>query len=103
MAAPVEGARGTEFLFACGRRSGPVDAAEVGALLGNSPELPPLPGGVMVLVSRDHVRVEGSGRDGGEPRSRPDPEAEVVRRLEALCSGLRSQCEIVSGVAFAHR
>jgi tRNA A-37 threonylcarbamoyl transferase component Bud32 len=99
--AEVVGPPGTEFIFVCGRRSGPVDVAAVRALCGET-ALPKLHDQSVVHVTRKATTLD-QGKGGGSvlPRQ-PDWDAEVRRRLEALRVRLRDDYEIVAGVAFKH-
>lgn len=100
---PVVGPAGTEVLLVCGRPSGPVQLEEVQVLLTGTQPWPALPGQAVLRLERNCVTVLQSGRDFGAPRDRPDPEGDVLRRLEELRLCLREHFELVEGLAFAHQ
>jgi hypothetical protein len=102
-AVPVTGQPGTEFLVLCGRRESAVTLEEVQDAWTAPSNWPPLPRLSVVLMKRDTVQVEQSGRDVGESVDRPDPESEVVRRIEQFRQKLRPRFELVEGWAFSHR
>lgn len=102
-AVPLEGPEGTELLLVCGRRSGRVGVDEVRAAWGQEGRWPALPGLTILRMQPDRVVVEQSGKGLGAPKDRPDPEAEVRRRLDELRRRLHDRFEYVEGLAFAHR
>jgi hypothetical protein len=85
----------------CGRASGPVSADEVRAALGSEP-WPVLPNKSLVLLERGKVTTFG-GRGPGAPVAQPDPEGEVLRRLDAARRALHPTCDVLAGVAFAFK
>ena len=100
--APLTGTAGTEFLLACGRRSGPVDIDEVQALWPGSEPWPTLPGESVLSLRPDKASVEKRSRDVGPPITHEDPVTAVLNKLEELRPRLREHFECFEGVAFAH-
>jgi serine/threonine protein kinase len=100
---PLQGPGGTECMLVIGRRSGPVKADELQRWLGEAGAWSALSGKSVLRLRRERVEVEQSDRDFGAPRADKNPEAEVVRRLEALRSRLRERADYFEGLAFAHQ
>jgi hypothetical protein len=94
----LTGPPGTEAVLLCGA-AGEVDIAAVREALGPGP-LAVLPPESVLRVGPDRVTVEVRARGVGEVLDRPNPEGEVVRRLEATRAKLRERYEVVAGVAF---
>ena len=86
-AAPLKGAAGTEFLLACGRRSGPVGLDEVQSVWQAPGPWPALPGESVLRLAPEKVTVEQRGRDVGAPIDRPDPEAAVAEAWKSCAPG----------------
>ena len=99
----LTGPPGTEFVLACGRRSGPVAEEEIRTAWDGTGAWPALPGDAVLCVDRDRVWEAQAGRDFGPTHGHVTPEAEVKRRLEALRGRLRDSFDFLSGMAFAHR
>ncbi len=99
----VRGPAGTELILLCCRRDRRVDVAALGAALADIPRWPALPGGSLVRLSGDAVKVENVGRGPGAPVERVDPEAVVTDRLTRLRTTLTADGVSVAGVAVAHR
>jgi tRNA A-37 threonylcarbamoyl transferase component Bud32 len=120
LGAQLDDEPGTEFLLLCGRRAAPMDKATMESIWGPKDQLPALPGHAVWRLDRDvvyQVQPDSGGVGSAEvlsklgkgsrgfvtAKARPDPEADVRRRLEDLGNRLRSQCEVVQGIAFSHR
>jgi tRNA A-37 threonylcarbamoyl transferase component Bud32 len=102
-AVPLTGAPGTEVLLLCVRAPGPVELAEVRGAGEGMRGVPLLPSATVLRLERERVLVEQAGRGLGPERSRPNPEAEVLRRLETLRRRLGGHLEGLAGVAFSHQ
>lgn len=100
---PLVGPPGTEFLFACGRRSGPVAAYKIEQAWkgsGNWPNLPEmcvwrLVGGALYPVQRP--------RDFGTPVPRPDPEGQLQDSLQSFCRRVRAEVDWLEGIVYCLR
>ena len=93
---------GTVVVLVCGRAEGAVAAEDVRAAVGAN-TWPVLPRNSVVVLERGQVFVQGTMRSVGPPTDQPDPEGDVVRRLDAARIRLSRTCDVVAGVAFAHR
>ena len=93
LAGPV----GTELIFLCARprASGRPNSAEIGGLVREGEPLPAITSPSLLLLDADAVRWSAD-RGPGTVRDQPG----LLKRLEALRSGLREKFEFVSGVAF---
>ena len=98
----LRGASGTELLLVCGRRSRPIQAERLANLLNGEKVWPALPPLSLLRLDSEHAWAEHTGRAPGKVRDRPDPEGEVVRRLDALRLQLRDEFDFLSGLAFRH-
>lgn len=92
---------GTVVVLMCGRAASPVTESEVRAALGAGP-WPVLPRKSLILFERDKVEALG-GRGVGPPTAQPDPEGEVLRRLDDARKSLRPTCDVLAGVAFSFK
>jgi predicted Ser/Thr protein kinase len=93
--------KGTELILLCAGPS-PGAFAVVEALLRDIGDLPELPPGVLVWLTREEPRREAVRRVPMGPRA-PDPVAEVEYHLDQLRQKLRGRFEVFRGVAFAHK
>jgi tRNA A-37 threonylcarbamoyl transferase component Bud32 len=102
-AVPLTGAVGTEVLLTCGRRNMPVLLEDIRNSWEGEGAWPSLPGLSVLRLQGRSVTIEQKDRDLGAPRSQPDPEGEVRRRLESLGNRLSEHFEYCEGLAFAHQ
>jgi serine/threonine protein kinase len=100
---PLEGEAGTELLLVCWRRRGPATVEEFSRFWNSDASWPALPRDSVLRFDLEGVHVVQKGRPLGMPRSRPDPEGEIHRRLEELRQQLRDHFDYVFGIAFAHQ
>jgi eukaryotic-like serine/threonine-protein kinase len=93
---------GTVVVLLCGRVGSAVTLEEVRAALEAGP-WPVLPDRSVVRVEWGKVLVAGTSRSVGPPTGQPDPEGEVLRRLDAARVRLDQTCDVLAGVAVSHR
>lgn len=102
-ASPIRPPVGTEFLFVCARRAGPIGPEHVRPLWTGDDNWPAWPHpGRLLRILPDGMREEGEkGRDFDAPVARPGAEP-ISRRLERFRERLRGQGVQLEGVAFRH-
>ncbi len=93
---------GTVALLLCGRAEEAVSIREIRSALG-SEKWPLLPKESIVKVERGKVYASGTMRSVSPPTGQPDPESDVLRRLDAARVKLGSSYDVLAGIAFSHR
>jgi serine/threonine protein kinase len=100
--APLIGQAGTEVLLVCWRRSGPIPVEDVRPIVEEITPLPVLPDMSLLRLDLDRVELVQRDRRLGAPRTRSDPEGDVMARLKTLQDRLRGRVDFLVGIAFAH-
>jgi hypothetical protein len=100
--APLTGPPGTEMVLVCGKASGAPNLEEVNAAWGPLGKWVSLPATSILRLHNREVTAESGFRGVGSPVDVPDPEGQVMRRMEDLGDSLSKQFEYIEAVAFAH-
>lgn len=95
--APIEGSKGTEFLFVCGSKNGPVREDEVANLLAAPQPWPALPQRSLLRVLGATTERSGSGAADGT-----DAEAVILRHLDQIGARMQGRYDYFEGLAFYH-
>lgn len=93
---------GTLLILACGKLSGPVDAAEVRRAWDPRTDWPELPQGLALHLTEARVKIVGSTRGFVDAPNVPDPLEQLQGRLDALRRRLVGVCDYIEGVAVAY-